>query len=403
MKNIKKILTFCSIFATAAIIFSSCSKEQEPAFTVKGNIANSADKSIGIYHIAAGGAKEIATAKLDQTGNYEFRVPRPEHFDFYLLNVENSGTIVFIADSTETITINSNSEDLISEYQIDGNEENQKLKEIKMLRDALEEQVKAMAKSTSPAIVKTEREIRALVDEFKENIIKQYILPAPGSASAYYALTLTLADTPIFNPLTDKSDCRCFAAVATNYQRLHPDTRHAQRITEIAEKGLKATRKPRQVELEVQEREATIEDLFDLKLPKANGDSIALSSMKGKVILLDFTVYENTEMSSRNITMRELYSKYNSKGFEIYQVSLDRREHFWQQSAANLPWTCVRDAYGTSISLYNVQALPTFFLINRKGEILLRDVQIENTEKEIEKLLKVFHDCKMVSVVICHR
>ena len=387
MKNIKGILSLILV-ATAAFIVSCGDKQQGASFTVKGNIANGAGKSIGLYNIATGGAKEISTTKLDKDGNYEFHVPSPEHFDFYLLNVDSCGTITFVADSTETITINSNTEEFIAGYTIDGNAENQRIKEIKVLRDALEEQVKSMAKNTSPAIVKTEREIRALVDEFKQNIIKQYILPAPGSASAYYALTLTLGGTPIFNPMTDKKDCRCFAAVATNFQRLHPETRHTQRITEIAEQGLKATRKPRQVELEVEEREATITDLFDIRLPKANGDTVALSTMKGKVVLLDFTLYENTEMSSRNITMRELYNKYNSKGFEIYQVSLDRREHFWQQSSANLPWTCVRDASGASISLYNVQVLPTFFLINREGEVILRDAQIENTEKEIEKLLK---------------
>ena len=389
MKIFKGILIFFSFFAVVAMLFTSCCKKEAiSSFTVKGRIANATDKSIGIYHIAEGGAKEVATSKLDETGNYEFHVTKPEHFDFYLLNVEGSGTIVFIADSTETITINSSSEDFIQGYTIDGNEENQRIKEIKVLRDALEEQVKAMASSTSPAIIKTEREIRALVDEFKENLIKQYIIPAPGSASAYFALTLTLGEVPLFSPLTNKSDSRCFAAVATNFQRLHPDTRHTKRITKIAEEGLKATRKPREVELEVEEKEATITDVFDIKLPKANGDSIALSSMKGKVILLDFTVYENTEMSSRNITMRELYEKYNKQGFDIYQISFDRREHFWQQSAGNLPWTCVRDAHGSSISLYNVQTIPTFFLINKNGEIILRDTQIENTEKEIEKLLK---------------
>lgn len=389
MKNIKRIFSFLSILIASTLFFGSCSSHTEPStFTVKGNITNGANKNVGIYHIATGGAKEIEKKQLDESGNYEFKVPQPKHFDFYLLNIEESGTIVFIADSTETITINGNFEDLISSYTIDGDEENQRIKEIKMLRDALEEQVKTMAKNTSPAIVKTQREINALVNEFKENIIKQYIIPAPGSASAYYALTLTLADTPIFTPLTNKNDCRCFTAVATNFQRLHPDTKHTKRITEIAEQGLKATRKPRQVELELEEREATITDLFDIKLPKANGDSIALSSLKGKVVLLDFTAYENTEMSSRNITMRELYNKYHSKGFDIYQISFDRREHFWQQSATNLPWTCVRDANGMSLSLYNVQVLPTFFLINKEGEIVLRDAQIENTEKEIEKLLK---------------
>ena len=389
MRNLNRILTFFSAFAIATVLFCSCNnKDKSPVFTVKGNITNCADKKIGIYHIAESGAKEIDTTRLNETGNYTFDIASPKHFDFYLLSIEGSGSIVFVADSTETITINGDCENLASGYTIDGNEENQRIREITLLRNALEEQVRSMAKSTSPAIVKTEREIRALVEEFKENIIKQYIIPAPGSASAYYALTLTVAGTPIFNPATSKRDSRCFAAVATNFQRLHPDTKHTKHITEIAEQSLRATRKPKQIELEVEEREAKITDLFDIKLPKADGDSIALSSMNGNVILLDFTLYENTEISSRNIKMRELYEKYNKKGFEIFQVSLDRREHFWQQSAANLPWTCVRDASGASASLYNVQVIPTFFLINRGGEIILRDAQIENTEKEIEKLLK---------------
>ena len=390
MRIFKGILTLFSTFIAVALILTSCNKKTEegPVFIVKGNIENGADKSISIYNIAEGGAKEISTAKLDGNGNFEFRVTSPEHFDFYLLNVEECGTIVFIADSTETITINSDAKNLVQDYTIDGNEENQRIKELQVLRDALEKQVSIMASSTSPAVVKTEREIRAVVDEFKENIKKQYIIPAPGSASAYYALTMTLGGSPIFNPMADRNDCRCFAAVATNYKRLYPETKHTKRITKIAEEGLKATRPTQQVELEVEERSATITDMFNLKLPQANGDTIALSSMQGKVILLDFTIYENTEIGGRNIKMRELYNKYKNKGFEIYQVSFDRREHFWQQSAANLPWTCVRDASGASARLFNVQVLPTFFLINKKGEVILRDEQIENTEKEIEKLLK---------------
>ena len=387
MKKIREITALFTLLAT--LLLAACNGNGEDrTFTVKGNIANGTEKEISVYRIAEGGAKEIEKKQLDKTGNYEFHIPSPEHFDFYILNVQDGGTIVFIADSTETITINSNMENLAADYTVDGNSENLRIKEIVTLRDALEEQVKAMASSTSPAIVKTEREIRAVVDEFKENIIRQYIIPAPGSASAYYALTLSLGGTPIFNPMADKSDSRCFAAVATNFQRQHPGTRHTERVTKIAREGLKATRPPRQVEVEVEEKEATIADIFDITLPKANGDSIALSSMMGKVVLLDFTVYENTGISSRNLKMRELYEKYNSRGFEIFQVSVDRREHFWQQSAGNLPWTCVRDAIGTSLSLYNVQRVPTFFLINREGEIILRDEQIEDTAKEIERLLK---------------
>lgn len=388
MRNIRKTVAYFSIFATIAFLLCSCNKSEEGAtFTVKGKITNAEEKNICVYYIGDNGIKEISSKMLDKNGDFEFRIASPEHFDFYMLNVEECGTIAFIADSTEVITINGNSESFIEEYTIDGNSENQYIKEIVLLRNALEKQATEMANSTSPAITKTEREIRALVEEFKENIIKQYIIPAPGSASAYFALTLTIGNIPVFSPMTNREDSKYFAAVATNFQRLHPGTSHARNIKRIAEMGLNATRKPKTIELEAKESEALTTGIFDIKLPTANGDSIALSSQTGNVVLLDFTVYDNNELSSRNIKLRELYDKYWKHGFRIFQVSFDRREHFWQQSAANLPWSCVRDADGSTAVLYNVMELPTFFLISRKGEVLLRDVQIENLEKEIEELL----------------
>jgi peroxiredoxin len=221
----------------------------------------------------------------------------------------------------------------------------------------------------------------------KQNIIEQYIKPAFGSASAYYALTLTVGGSPIFNPMQNRDDSKWLAAVATNFQNTHPGTRHTAYLTEVAKKGLEATRQPRTVEIELEESEALTTGMFNINLPQPSGDSIALSSFVGKVVMLDFTFYESTEMGSRNILMRELHNKYRNKGFDIYQVSLDKNKDFWKQSAANLPWTCVHDTFGISAQLYNVEVLPTFFLIGKNGEVLLRDTQIEDIGKEIEKHL----------------
>ena len=86
------------------------------------------------------------------------------------------------------------------------------------------------------------------------------------------------------------------------------------------------------------------------------------------------------------LTLRELYGKYASQGLEIYQVGLDENEHYWRMAVDNLPWVCVHDAdcqwyaaaNGTLVfqssvaSLYGVKMLPTYFLINREGEVVLR-------------------------------
>ena len=88
--------------------------------------------------------------------------------------------------------------------------------------------------------------------------------------------------------------------------------------------------------------------------------------------------------------LRELYNKYHAQGFEIYQVSIDPDEHFWKTQTAALPWICVRDADGTSsqnLINYNVQQIPTFFLIDKNNVLQKRDVQIKDIDAAIKALL----------------
>lgn len=153
---------------------------------------------------------------------------------------------------------------------------------------------------------------------------------------------------------------------------------------------MRATQPVKRDTIYIETDNATAKGLFDIKLPNIDGDSITLTSLKGKVVMLDFTVYGDAKISARNLELREMYDKYKERGFEIYQISFDDNEHFWKTSASNLPWLCVRDAEGSTsynLTLYRVQRIPTYFLINRANEVVLRDEQIEDINKSIEKLL----------------
>jgi peroxiredoxin len=230
-----------------------------------------------------------------------------------------------------------------------------------------------------------------LVQEYKKAVRMEYIFPDPGKPYAYFALFQRLGGQYIFDPLTSRDDIRCFAAVATNLDLFYPEAERTKNLKSIALKGLRNTRPAQPVDYSVLEGKVHEASLIDIALPDIDGLERRLTDLKGKVVLLDFTVYGDAKISSRNIALREIYSKYKEQGFEIYQISFDPREHFWQQSASNLPWTCVRDGQGAAspnIALYNVQTIPTFYLINRQNEIVLRDNQIEDLEKEIKKLLK---------------
>ena len=115
-----------------------------------------------------------------------------------------------------------------------------------------------------------------------------------------------------------------------------------------------------------------------------------LTDLKGKVVMLDFHIYGGEASTKRIMLLRELYSKYNSQGFEIYQVGLNDDEHFWKTQTEALPWICVHDKQGAnSVTLrqYNVQSIPTFFIIDKTNTLHKRDLQIEDIDAEIKSLL----------------
>lgn len=384
-----KILNFNRIGAAlmGAFIFASCS--QQETFTIKGNIANGEGHTLYLSHIGTQKSNYIDSAKLGKSGDFKFSYERPECYDFYRLQLDKKGQQITIAiDSTETVTINSDAKSFIDSCHIAGSPQSEKIAELTALEQALKTQVNTLIKNGGPMIGETRKTINTVIDEFKQNICKEFIVPAPHSASAYYALFLNINGTPLFDPLHIRFDSRCYSAVATSLNHHHPHATRAQHLSNLAIKSMRATQPAKRDTIYIDSSNTT--GLFDIKLPNIDGDSVSLSSLKGKVVMLDFTVYGNAEISARNLELRELYDKYKKRGFEIYQISLDGKEHFWKTSASNLPWLCVRDAAGPesyNLTLYRVQRIPTYFLINRANEIVLRDEQVEDISKSIEKLL----------------
>ena len=133
-----------------------------------------------------------------------------------------------------------------------------------------------------------------------------------------------------------------------------------------------------------------VSNIIDINLPDNKGTQRRLTDLKNNVVLLDFHVFASEGSTQRIMQLRELYNKYHAQGLEIYQVSLDPDEHFWKTQTAALPWVCVRDERGAQseyLTQYNIQSLPTFFLIGRNSDLDKRDAQIKDLDAEIRSLL----------------
>lgn len=133
---------------------------------------------------------------------------------------------------------------------------------------------------------------------------------------------------------------------------------------------------------------------LDFTVVDMKGDSIKLSSMKGKVFLLDFWASWCGPCRYANKQLVKYYSKYKSKGFEILSVSLDDEEKDWRKAVAKdkITWMQGFDRGGWdsfAAQKWQVDALPSSFLINKDGDVVGINLEKDELEKKIKELLEL--------------
>ena len=376
--------------AIAALTITACSSG--PEFQIEGGITDAEGKTLYLESSGLEGIVAIDSVKLKGDGHFTFKQPRPESPEFYRLRIEDK-VINFSVDSIETIQIDAPYANFSTKYTVKGSENSERIKELTMKQIGLQKSVndlQAALQSNKVGYNTFEDSLAALVESYKEDVKRNYIYKAPNVASSYFALFQKLNNYLIFDPFNNKEDIKCFAAVATSMNNLFPNAVRTKNLYNIVMKGMKNTRQTQAPQVSIPQDKIIETGIIDIVLRDVKGETHKLSDLKGKVVLLDFTVYQSASGSPHNLTLRELYNRYSSQGLEIYQVSLDADEHFWKTSAINLPWICVRDEsgiYSTNVSIYNVKQLPSFFLIGRDNELKYRGENVKDLDATIKELL----------------
>ena len=384
MKHIWK----AAAMVIAAMTIASCNDNK---FTVEGQITNAKDSILYFENVGIESVNVLDSVKLGDNGDFSFSENATKAPEFYRLRIADQIINISI-DSTETVNVKGEYPGMASNYTISGSENCEKIKELTLKQMDLQSRAIAIQKNTALGIDAANDSILKIIDEYKKDVKTNYIYKEPYKAYSYFALFQTLGNWLIFNPRTDKEDIKAFAAVATSWDTYYPHAERGQNLHNIAIEGMKNQRimAAKNQEFQIEASKVQESGVLDIALIDNKGNERHLTDLKGQVVLLDFHLFALEDSPARIIMLRELYNKYHAQGLEIYQVSLDSDEHFWKQQTAALPWISVRDADGVNsqrLVMYNIQAVPDLFIIDRGNNLVKRAAQIKDLEAEIKKLL----------------
>ncbi len=123
-----------------------------------------------------------------------------------------------------------------------------------------------------------------------------------------------------------------------------------------------------------------------------NGNPVALSSLRGNYLLVDFWASWCGPCRRENPNIVAAYEKFHEKGFDVLGVSLDNSRERWLEAIQKdrLTWNHVSELNywsNTAIPLYGISIIPSNLLLDPDGRIIAKNLEGRDLHVQLEKLL----------------
>lgn len=373
-----------SFVATLALALALCGCQSSKVRISGKFLGLNSQKAYLEQMSVATGQLLIDSVALAPDGSYRFEVDNvPSTPSMYNI-VYNNERIPLLISGGDNITVGSLGSVLMN-YTVSGSRESELLREfnreyiagVQQLNSIIADYAQAEGDNKTSLAQRYNEQYRAI----KRNQIS-FIVEHKSDIAAIYALYQRLpGEQYLVNP---DSDIIYFRTVADAVSESYPDSPYL-----ISLRNDVARMEARTLLLQsIQERSYP-----DLSAPDMYGNEVKLSSLDGYVILVDFWSAEMGNSNALNADLKEIYRRYESKGFRVYQVSVDTVKSTWINAVQEqrLPWISVCDFRGEAspmLGTYNVKKLPSNYLIDRNGTIIGKDLYSTALEKRLEAILK---------------
>ena len=390
----KNKISISVVVAGFWLLASSCGNNADNEnFQVKGKLSNSKREFISLVNVNSRQVKTIDSVRIDENGEFIFTKKVPEK-GFYSVQIAAGNYATIIADSSEKIIIEGDATNLTDTYKASGSVDSdifskfnsvtkkkfKNMEAIRMQQDSIRRVfeaymnthkdsmlVDALSKKLEPMFNSYSDKYSKEADEVSE-YIKKFIDENTSSFACLAAVQM----------LSPEHDILYFIKVADALSAKYPNIETL--------KGFKAyVDKEKLVAPGMAAPEITMNDRNDMPL--------SLSSLKGKVVIVDFWASWCKPCRAANPFVVELYNKYKDKGLDVFSVSLDFKKDAWIQAIEQdkLSWknhVCdLKQWQSPVVALYGFTGIPFTCVVDKAGNIAGKNLQGPELEEKIKELL----------------
>lgn len=361
-----KILTY---LLGSILIFVSC-KQESPNGKIKGKVDHFDHQYIYLQKIGEHGDENIDSSKVNRDGTFEMSNPSKET-DYFILRADSANLIFLILSPKENVSVNGDAKNLEVTYTVKGSKDSELLRVLRSydrnLSDSLNK-IYSETRSTHPENsdsigLQLQGRYTSNMEFFSKTFIKENLKSL-----------VSLSATKFLN---QQAELILLKELEKNLLDVYPQNKYVQDYKQLIDGYSKLP----------------IGSLAsEISLNTAKGVNIKLSSLRGKIVLIDFWASWCAPCRRENPAIVEAYKKYKGKDFEIYGVSLDNNIEAWTEAVNHdkITWIQVSDLkrWDSEVAkTYQIEAIPTNVLIDKEGKILSKGIRGEDLQAKIAEAL----------------